>query len=363
MFGRYLVGVAVSIGLVAAVGCGRESSSGPQKDQPAGEVLEVTGTVTAELTASGKTQSRPLAVGDRVLADETIVTGPDSAVTIRLLHNDVRWSLGADKRKVVRQSAAWNAPKGGGDLLAGAGGDQTAVAGRHAEREAADTAATAIAADSKEEEKAATEPPADRERVRRDEAKKMKTGALGELEGEDLGDLLGNSDEVPLSGLGLEGTGRGGGGTGEGTIGLGSVGTIGHGGGGTGSGYGSGAGGGNGSSGRTKSGPRAKLVWGRPTVENIDKDVARRFLRRHTAPLEYCYEQKLTSDPKLAGSLVVKLITDASGKVAQVEVDGDAALRGAIGACVTQRLRSAQFPAAKDGGIILITTKLDFEVE
>ncbi len=104
---------------------------------PAGDVTEVAGTVTA--TRAG--QVRPLRVGDAVSGDDVIATAADGRVTIALRHNHVPWSLGPGASRRVADSAAWRAPEGANvadvtDTVSGA-------AGRHAERTAADTIATA----------------------------------------------------------------------------------------------------------------------------------------------------------------------------------------------------------------------------
>ncbi len=124
---------------LAAACKGDASTADPA--QPAGKVVELSGKVDAAREGSA---ARPLAVGAPVFADDTVTTGADGSAVILLAHNQVRWSLGQGKSLRVDRSMAWKASS---DDTGSAFDDEeklaTASAGRHTDREAADTAATA----------------------------------------------------------------------------------------------------------------------------------------------------------------------------------------------------------------------------
>jgi len=126
--------------LALAAACKGDTAAG-DPDQPAGKVIELAGKVDAAREGAAV---RPLAVGAPVFADDTVTTGPDGSAVILLAHNQVRWSLGQDKSLRVDRSMAWKATA---DESGSAFDDEekvaTASAGRHTDREAADTAATA----------------------------------------------------------------------------------------------------------------------------------------------------------------------------------------------------------------------------
>lgn len=131
-----------SLFAVSSVGCG-----GGKRDSAAavattgalvGSVLELDGEVTA--TRGGAT--RPLAVGARVHDDDVIATGT-GRVAIQLDRNQVVWRLGPRLSQQVAQSSAWSAPTATANTVATTD-EHSAAAGRHAEREAADTAASAV---------------------------------------------------------------------------------------------------------------------------------------------------------------------------------------------------------------------------
>lgn len=133
----------LAIGVLGLLGssCSKESSSATTG--PAGVVVEMSGQV--EATRAGG-EPRPLALEAEVFADDTVETGPGSSVSIVLSHNNASLRLEADMSRRVDETLAWKAPRREGDsVLDRDVADQTAAAGRHTEREAAGTAATAVA--------------------------------------------------------------------------------------------------------------------------------------------------------------------------------------------------------------------------
>ena len=340
MMDHRAISVLVAILLIS---CGSSSSSAPTGDVAAGEVLAVEGAVTAERASQPDAEARPLTVGSTIYTDDTIVSVEGASVTIRLFHNEARWSMTGGKRRAVRESASWTAPKAAdGELLASAGNDdQTTAAGRHAEREAADTQATAAA----EREKLA-EPPSDRN-------KPAPTAPSPPA-------IPGGKPTKPGgskggAGLGISGTGRGGGGTGEGTIGLGHLDTIGRGGGGL--GYGSGSGGLG-----AKRDRKIRIPTQSPTVVgSLPKEVIRRIIRQRTNEIRYCYERERAKDKDLAGKIVMRWEIDAEGGVIKAEVVSNTTASDAVGRCIVGKIKQWAFPAPKGGGTVSVTYPFIFK--
>lgn len=146
------------IGLVFSLACASSSSQPalPADDVPAGEVVELVGTAVAHDNQG----ERPLAEGDKVTGADMIETGPDSHIQIRLFHNGASWGLGAERKKRVKESLAWRAPKGAerSYLDDRVGPDRTVAAGRQAERSAADTRGTAVASEGEGAEAGGPQP-------------------------------------------------------------------------------------------------------------------------------------------------------------------------------------------------------------
>lgn len=156
MLRTVLLGILTVTSVVACKSEGGTSA----KSQPgvaAGKVVEVKGAVTVKHGDA----SRPLAAGETVEGDDVVTTGADGNVVIELAHNLVRWELGANKTQKVSESIAFKAAKNTGPVAAV---DQdTAAAGRPAERSAVGTTATEVEeAPSKNDapEPAAAEAPA-----------------------------------------------------------------------------------------------------------------------------------------------------------------------------------------------------------
>jgi len=155
MLRAVLLGVLV----VSVSACSKSATETSAKVAPgaaAGKVLEVKGSVTVKHGDAAK----PLAVGETVEGDDTVITGADGNVVIELAHNSARWELGPNKQQRVRESIAWKAEKATAQEI-----DQaTAAAGRPAERNAAGTVATAeepaAAAEEAPAPEAAMAPPA-----------------------------------------------------------------------------------------------------------------------------------------------------------------------------------------------------------
>lgn len=322
-----LLALALS-GLAASAAC-KSSNEAPKiaASAMAGRVLEVKGSVTV----AGK----PLAAGDTVAPGDTIDTGADGSVVIELAHNLARWELGPNKHVRVDESLAWNQPRRTEPSMQVE--QDTASAGRPAERNAMDTVATSrddTSADAPAQAQAAAsehETPASK--VTRPKKKVSKSG-LGALGG----------------GMGTGGLGAGGGG-----IGTGAVGTIGKGG-GTGTGYGAGTG-----SLRSKGGSAPKVRHGKAQVSgSLAPDLVRRVVRMHSGRLKYCYEKQLSVNPKLEGRVLVKFVIDSTGKVSTATDSGSAMPDTEVVSCVVRAFLTFKFPAPAGGDTVSVVYPITF---
>lgn len=161
--------------------------------------------------------------------------------------------------------------------------------------------------------------------------------ALGGLQaGAGMGDAHG------VGGLGTRGMGVGGGGGG---LGIGGVGTRG-GGGGRGGGINLGGGGK-----RT-----TRIVPGRTTVVGgLDRSVIAEVIRRYQSQVRFCYEKELQKNPNLEGRVSMQFTIDGTGRVSQALVQEDSVGgNGAVGRCISQRIRRWRFPEPKGGGEVIV---------
>ncbi|CAN5817325.1 hypothetical protein BH11MYX2_BH11MYX2_03480 [soil metagenome] len=135
MLRSLLVGL---LALSVAPACkGGNDAPAVQPGVAAGKVMVVEGKVTA--TRAGA--PRELTAGAEISGDDVIETSEGASVSIWLSHNNATWTLGAGKKGKVGESAAWTAAKV--DQRPSGVDEATVAAGRHAEKSAADTAASA----------------------------------------------------------------------------------------------------------------------------------------------------------------------------------------------------------------------------
>lgn len=160
-------------------------------------------------------------------------------------------------------------------------------------------------------------------------------------------------------GYGASGYGVGGGGTGWGTIGLGSYGTIGKGSGAS-VGYGDAA----------SAGVLRAAVVSVPTVTigapmaaagGLDKAIIRRYLRRQLHQIQYCYDRRLLSGAKLAGTLTAHFTIGGDGRVVAATADGlgDTELE----ACVAGVIQAIEFPRTDGGGVVRVNYPFTFHTD
>lgn len=171
-------------------------------------------------------------------------------------------------------------------------------------------------------------------------------GGLGTNINNALGGLqagAGMSDAHGVGGLGSRGVGVGGGGGG---LGLGGLGTKG---GGGGRGHGITLGGG---------GKRStQIIPGRTTVVGgLDRSVIAEVIRRYQSQIRFCYERELQKNPSLEGRVAAEFTIDGTGRVSNVRIQEDSVgSGGAVGRCISQRIRRWRFPEPKGGGEVIVS--------
>lgn len=298
--------ISLALGAVTGAGCGSKESSGPAvvPGAAAGDVREVTGTVTAQ---RGDEPARPLAVGDVVSGDDLIKTEANSSIVIELRHNGVRWSLAAQHAKRLGDSAAWKAPKRG---EGGATGERSTAAGRHAEREAADTAATAESAAPvpipPPEPTPAAPAPEPKQRATRDAPK--PAGGGGQIDRK-----VALDEEDPLGGGG------------------------------------------------ENLRPLEKKAVAKVTARlgNASSGDAKKVIAQKLGSLKACWTRAVEGGATGGGSFAVSLTVDAEGKVTDVDSKADAAVEPAA-SCLVSQFEAMTFPAGSEG---VVTATLVFGLE
>jgi hypothetical protein len=136
-------------------------------------------------------------------------------------------------------------------------------------------------------------------------------------------------------------------GTGYGTIGLGRH---------AGSEYGIGGGHGPGGGHHTVLIPQP-VITGARDGGDLDKDIIRRYIKRQSSKLSYCYEKQLLAHPGMQGDITVQFFITPNGAVAGANARG---FDTEVANCVAGVIGAIEFPAPKGGGGVQVNYPLTF---
>ena len=101
-----------------------------------------------------------------------------------------------------------------------------------------------------------------------------------------------------------------------------------------------------------------RVVFGKATIRGgLDLNIVRRYVRRKLARIRHCYEKELLENPELEGALTVDFEITPQGLVENVEASG---LQESVGECVSETIRTIQFPIPNDGGAVHVTYPFTF---
>ena len=157
-------------------------------------------------------------------------------------------------------------------------------------------------------------------------------------------------------GLGRSGFGTGGGCTQEpcGVIGAGRYGTIGD---GTHAGDGWGGNGGHGGMRQHHGDPPGTIVGTPIGTGGLDKAIIKRYVKRASDKISYCYEKQLLAHPGLAGELMVQFVIQGDGTVKGASGKG---FDSSVASCVSEVVGAIAFPKPSDGGVVQVNYPFTF---
>lgn len=93
----------------------------------------------------------------------------------------------------------------------------------------------------------------------------------------------------------------------------------------------------------------------------MDKDLIRKVIASHRDQVRYCYELALQRSPALAGKVAVQFVVATSGAVPTARVDFTNIASPELSDCLVSRVRSWQFPVAKQAGGYRVTYPFVFK--
>ncbi|MFO0547603.1 MAG: AgmX/PglI C-terminal domain-containing protein [Polyangiaceae bacterium] len=105
-----------------------------------------------------------------------------------------------------------------------------------------------------------------------------------------------------------------------------------------------------------------RMRLGAETVSaGLPPEVVRRIVRSAFARFRKCYEDQLTSQPDLAGKVVVAFEVGKGGKVINAKDGGSDAALISVGACAVRVMRALDFPEPEGNVVVRITFPFTFQ--
>lgn len=91
------------------------------------------------------------------------------------------------------------------------------------------------------------------------------------------------------------------------------------------------------------------LILSAVAGEGLSKSAINATITKHRAEVRECYQAGLKRDPALKGKVVTAFTLAPNGKVDSVEVVQSELPDAAVGACLTDRFKTWQFPESLEG--------------
>ncbi len=95
--------------------------------------------------------------------------------------------------------------------------------------------------------------------------------------------------------------------------------------------------------------PRADVSSSMDVDGKLDKGILRRIVRAHINEVRHCYNQGLSSDPELAGKVVVGFLIGPQGTVLESTVNSTTLDDTEVGECIATAVSRWRFPKPSDG--------------
>jgi len=100
------------------------------------------------------------------------------------------------------------------------------------------------------------------------------------------------------------------------------------------------------------------LVMGNPTpTPGLDRAIIKRYIKRASAKITYCYEKQLLAHPGLAGELTVQFFINPTGSVGS---STGAGFDNEVASCVAGVIKDIGFPKTESGGGVQVNYPFTF---
>lgn len=97
-----------------------------------------------------------------------------------------------------------------------------------------------------------------------------------------------------------------------------------------------------------------------PQLGELDKPTIRNAIRHRIGKIRFCYEKELVAKPGLAGTVTVRFVIGADGKVVSASGTG---VDPAVASCVAAVIEELQFPRPSGGGNVTVIYPFTFSAD
>lgn len=94
---------------------------------------------------------------------------------------------------------------------------------------------------------------------------------------------------------------------------------------------------------------------------SLDPAIIDERIKRYLTKVQYCYEERLASNSRLAGKIIVRFVIDAEGAVSMAGIKSTTMNDVAVEDCIVGRFLEMKFPNPAGGGIVTVTYPLLFK--
>ena len=104
------------------------------------------------------------------------------------------------------------------------------------------------------------------------------------------------------------------------------------------------------------------IVYETPVVmEAPDEEIVQRVTGKHMGQIRGCYERALLKSPELSGTVTVKYVIAATGKVTNASIARSDLNSAPVHSCIEKALLRWRFPPPEGGGPVLVTYPFVFK--
>jgi len=98
-----------------------------------------------------------------------------------------------------------------------------------------------------------------------------------------------------------------------------------------------------------------RVTAAKPRVKGaLDKAIISRIVQSRISQAQYCFQRELKAHPRLDGTVVMRFIIGATGRVQHAKVERSTLGNSSAETCLAQMVRQWLFPRCACGGIVLV---------